>query len=196
MRKAGLFLIILFGLAGLAQPRAEGSFNRVVQIGQAAPAWRDLPGVDGQKHSLAQIQTRLVAVAFVANHCVLCQFQEKELIQIQKDYGKDLQLVAISISTSEPDLLPKMIERAKASGYNFPYLHDFSQDIGRHFGVTQTPTVFLVDQDRRIVYYGALNDDQTPIKRHYLREALDATLASRPVKTPCTRSFGCGIRYD
>jgi thiol-disulfide isomerase/thioredoxin len=154
-------------------PSAEVS--RPAEISQEVkPDWNDLPGVDGKTHSLKDIKTRFVAVVFLANHCALCRFQEEELNRIQEDYReKGLTLVAVSVSTRSEDQLPKMIERSKSAAYKFSYLHDSSQETGRRFRVTCTPTVFLLNEERKIVYRGALNDDGTPIMKHYLREALD-----------------------
>jgi thiol-disulfide isomerase/thioredoxin len=164
---------------------------------EAKPDWNDLPGVDGKTHSLKDIKTRFVAVAFLANSCALCRFQEAELNRIQEDYReKKVTLVAISVGNRPEDQLPKMIERSQAASYKFPYLHDASQETGRRFKATCTPTIFLLNEDRKIVYRGALNDDGTPIVKHYLRDALDDSLAGRPVALPKTRAIGCGIRYD
>ena len=159
--------------------------------------WNDLPGVDGKTHSLKDIKTRFVAVAFLANSCALCRFQEAELNRIQEEYReKGVTVMAISVGTRPEDQLPRMIERLQAAGYKFPYLHDASQETGRRFRVTCTPTVYLLNEDRKIVYRGALNDDGTPIAKHYLRDALDDSLAGRPVAVPKTRAIGCGILYD
>jgi len=159
--------------------------------------WNDLPGVDGKTHSLKDIKTRFVAVAFLANQCALCQFQEEELNRITEEYrDKGVTVVGISVSTRPEDRLSKVIERTGTAPLKFPYLHDASQEIGRTLRVSCTPTVLLLDEERKVIYRGALNDDGTPIKKHYLREALEDSLAGRPVAVPKTRAIGCGIRYD
>ena len=40
-------------------------------------------------------------------------------------------VVAINVNNSEADKLPKMSERAKEKGFNFPYLYDETQTIAR-----------------------------------------------------------------
>ena len=91
-----------------------------------------------------------------------------------------------------------MKKRAADKGFNFPYLYDASQKIGRDYGATVTPHVFVLDQDRKIAYIGAVDDKQDVDKarRHYLRDALDALLAGKAPPQAVTRQFGCGIRYE
>ena len=67
----------------------------------------------------------------------------------------------------------------------------------RAYGATCTPHVFLLDQDRKVVYMGAVDDNQQPDKvtKHHLREAIDAALAGTSAATTETKQFGCGINY-
>jgi peroxiredoxin len=192
-------VIVCLGLACILPARAEDpekSANRLA-IGERAPAWVDLPGVDGKKHCLEDIRSEFVVVAFVANHCPLCRFQERELSRIARAYGEHrVQVVAISVSRFKEDSILKMRERAEAARLPYAYLRDETQEIGRRFRVTRTPTVFLLNKERKIAYSGALDDDGTPIKEHYLRDALEASLEGRSIEHPLTQAQGCGIQYD
>ena len=72
-----------------------------------------------------------------------------------------------------------MIIRAGERGFTFDYLHDPEQTLAHALGSERTPEVFVFDRDRRLVYHGAIDDnrDDTEVAHHYLRDALDATLA-------------------
>ena len=91
-----------------------------------------------------------------------------------------------------------MAQEARDSGYTFPYLYDATQKIGRDYHATVTPHVFVLDQRRKIAYMGAVDDSQQPggVKKHYLRDALDALLAGKKAPQEVTRQFGCGIQYE
>ena len=39
----------------LAASAVAGKYNEVLNIGDAAPAWKELEGVDGKRHSLADL---------------------------------------------------------------------------------------------------------------------------------------------
>ena len=52
-------LALLFASPTAAGP---GKYNKVLGIGDKAPAWENLDGTDGQKHSLADLKDRDVVV--------------------------------------------------------------------------------------------------------------------------------------
>jgi peroxiredoxin len=107
-------------------------------------------------------------------------------------------VVALSVSTEPDDRLDRMKERARAKGFNFPYLFDGSQKIGRQLGATVTPEIFVLDKERKIIYMGAFDDSLSVAKvtRKYLEEALDAALAGKPIPSVETRPVGCSIEYQ
>ena len=56
------FVMALLVSSLLCVTAAEGGqYNQVLSIGDEAPAWKDLPGVDGEQHSLAQPGDQLQA---------------------------------------------------------------------------------------------------------------------------------------
>jgi peroxiredoxin len=171
-----------------------------VKVGAAAPEWLDLEGVDGKLHKLADLKdAKAVLVVFTCNHCPVAQAYEDRIIALYKDYHeKGVEVVAINVNNGESDRLPAMKERAKDKGFEFAYLYDPSQAIGRAYGATVTPHAFLLDGDRNVAYIGAIDDNQDAdeTQEHYVREALDAVLAGEAVKTATTKPSGCGIQYE
>ena len=124
-----------------------------------APAWIDLPGTDGKKHSLADLKDKpVVVVVFTCNSCPVGRTYEDRIIEFAKKHAapdSKVALVAINVNTIEEDRLPKMQERAKEKGFPFLYLFDESQRIARDFGAMYTPEFFVIDKDRKIAYMGA-----------------------------------------
>ena len=86
-------------------------------------------------------------------------------------------------------------------GHATAVLLDAKGETGKLFGAKTTPHMFVIDQKGVLVYAGAIDDkrstDVEDVKgaRNYVREALDAVLAGRPVKTPYTKSYGCSVKY-
>ena len=114
-----------------------------VSIGEVAPSF-DLPGVDGKSYSLESFQgKKAVVVMFTCNHCPTVQAYEERLVAIQRDYAdKGVQLVAINANESvhyPEDNFDNMVKRAKAKGYNFPYLRDETQQVAKAFGLNTHP---------------------------------------------------------
>jgi peroxiredoxin len=171
-----------------------------VKIGDEAPQWKDLEGIDSKAHSLADLEeAKAVLVVFTCNHCPVAQAYEDRLNELHKDYtDKDVQIVAINVNNMEADRLPAMKVRGEEKGFQFAYLYDPSQKIGREFGATVTPHAFVLDQDRKIAYMGAIDDEMNPEKvtTRYVRDALDAVLAGESPETADTKAFGCGIKYE
>jgi peroxiredoxin len=171
-----------------------------LKIGDAAPVFADLLAIDGQKHKLDDYKNaKIVVVVFTCNHCPVATAYEDRLIALQKDYqAKGVQLVAVNVNNIEADRLDKMKERAAAKKFNFPYLYDATQKIGRDYGAKVTPHVFVLDKNRKIAYLGAVDDtqDATKVKNRFLREAIDALLAGKKPPQEVTKQFGCGIQYE
>ncbi len=191
--------ILALLLALLALPRAE-SLLAGVKIGDPAPNFKGIIGTDGKRHSLSDYKDfKLVVLVFTCNHCPVASAYEKRLIALQKAYKtKGVQLVAVNVNTIEPDRLDKMKQRARERKFNFPYLYDPSQKMGRQYGATVTPHVFLLDQKRKVAYMGAVDDKMNAdqVTKTYLRNAIDAALKGKKPPQTVTKQFGCGIRYE
>jgi peroxiredoxin len=179
-----------------------GQYNKKINHGDPAPVWSDLPGVDGRKHSLADLKDKdVVVVIFTCNSCPAAVGYEGRIKELVKKYasGPDSKvgIVAINVNTIPEDRLDKMTERAKAEKFNFPYLYDESQKIAKAYGATYTPEFFVLNKERRIVYMGAMDDRNKAedAKVKYLEPAIDATLAGKKVETVETIGRGCLIRY-
>jgi peroxiredoxin len=171
-----------------------------LKIGDTAPNWNGIIGTDDKTHSLSDYKdAKLVVVVFTCNHCPVAQAYQDRLIAMQKDYqSKGVQLVAVNVNNIPEDKFEKMKERAKAKAFNFPYLYDATQKIGRDYGATVTPHVFLLDKNRKTAYIGAVDDNMKPadVKKQYLRDAIEALLAgSEPPKTNA-KPMGCAIQYE
>lgn len=172
-------------------------------LGSPAPAFAGLQGVDGLQHGLADYAAaKALAIIFWCNHCPYVQAYEDRIKALQQELGpKGLQVVAINSNDAAAypeDSFAGMEARAKARGFNFPYLRDESQQAAREFGALRTPHIFLFDAERKLAYLGRVDDnyaDPGLVKRQELREAVDDILEGRPVRTPETFAIGCTIKW-
>lgn len=187
---------LLFNVAAIA-----GTYNKLLSIGDAAPAWSDLVGSDGQKHSLADFAEKEVLVlCFTCNTCPYAVDYEDRLIALAKKFAADdnkCGLIAINANKVKDDLLPAMQERAKAKGFNFPYLHDETQQVAKSYGATFTPEFVVLNKDRKVIYLGAMDDspDGKKITKRYIEDAITASLAGRTPEIAETPAVGCAVRY-
>ncbi len=183
--------------AGQAANAAK--FNRKVDVGKPAPVWKNLAGVDGRTHSLSDYKSaKVLVIAFMCNQCEVSQAYEERFIALAKEFKPNqVALVGISCSLLPADRLDKMVERAKKQRFNFDYLTDPSQQVGKGYGATVTPQMFVLDQSRNIAYMGRFDDSMyaDDVHRQFVEDAVRAILTGRQVDPSETRASGCAIEY-
>jgi peroxiredoxin len=195
------FALALLVAAGCMLGSSQaGQFNKKLNIGDAAPVFTALPGVDDKAHSLSDYKDKdVVVVCITCNHCPVAVAYEDRLIEFVKKHGGPdgkVAFVAINVNNLDADKLPKMKERAKEKGFNFDYIYDSSQKIGRELGASVTPEFFVYNKDRKLVYMGAMDDSQSAPKVKHLEEAVKAALAGEMPKVKETRPLGCPVKYE
>jgi peroxiredoxin len=188
-------------VASFATISRAGTYNKQLSIGDKAPDWKELEGADGKKHSLAEFAGKdVVVICFTCNTCPYAVDYEDRLIALAKSFAADgskCALVAINANKVKDDLLPAMQERAMAKGFNFPYLHDATQQTARGHGAAYTPEFVVLNKERKVVYLGAMDDspDGKKITKRYVEDAIAAALAGRKPETTETPAVGCAVRY-
>ncbi len=194
-----LVLATAFMLAAIPLAYA-GKYNPVLSIGDSAPAWKDLPGIDGKRHSLAGLKdAAAVVLVFTCNSCPYAIDYEQRIIALTKEFAaRKVAVVAVNVNTIPEDNFEAMQRRAKSQGFNFTYLFDETQQIAKDYGATYTPEFFVLDRQRKIAYMGALDDSPNPAKAsvRHVAEALTELLANKQPKLTETIAIGCRIRIE
>ena len=88
--------------------------------------------------------------------------------------------------------------RARNLGINFPLIQDHLQDIVGDYGVKRIPEAFLIDNELKLRYRGAIDDnckDSSNITCHYLADAIDALLHSNEIEFKETDVVGEPIKW-
>lgn len=196
----------LFGFGVLAvlsvvSPVVAGEYNEVLSIGDAAPAWSDLPGTDGKKHSLSDYQSYdVVVLVFTCASCPTAVDYEDRINELAKKYGGKegkAAIVAVCVNRVKGDTLPELTERAKQREFAFDYLHDESQKIAKDYGAIFTPEFYVFNRDRKLVYMGAMDDvsDAAKVTKKYVEVAIEAALKGESPAVTETIGRGCRVRY-
>ena len=192
---AAILLALVLGGA----PVHAGKYNPTLSIGDAAPEFKGLADADGKTHSLADFKDKaVVVVAFSCNTCPTAVDYEDRLIALAKKFADDAAVIMINSNKVEGDLLPQLGEKAKAKGFNFPYVHDDdAQSTAKAYGATFTPEFFVLNKERKIIYMGALDDSTNPenVKQHFVADAITAALAGKSPAVAETVARGCTVRY-
>ncbi len=94
-------------------------------------------------------------------------------------------------------------DAAKRFGLSHPILRDEIGAVGHAYGATNTPHLFVIDKNGTLVYSGAIDNSpdaegdspQGGPLQNYVDSALADLAAGRPVRTPKTKAYGCGVKY-
>ena len=194
----------VLALLAAAAPAFAGKYNAVLNIGDPAPAWTDLEGVDGRRHSLSDSADKeVVVVVFTCNSCPVATDYEDRIIAFAKKSAapeSKVALVAINVNKVAEGQLPKIRVRAEAKGFInlFPYLYDDTQQIGRAFGAAFTPEFFVLNRQRQVVYMGGMDDNSRAeeVKTNFLDPAVEAALAGKTPDVTEAPAIGCRVRYE
>jgi hypothetical protein len=146
-----------------------------------------------------------VALVWTNPDCpfIVRHYKENTFTNLRKHYDKEKVAILLVDSTSEA--MKGGTERTKkmAEKYDLklPVLHDTDGTVGRAYEAKRTPQVYVIDQEGKLVYNGALdNDPQGKMKaaerENYAMAAIDAALAGKtPEKQTGTKVYGCSVKY-
>ena len=162
--------------------------------------FEDLPGVDGERHSLTTLAgERATVLVFTSGGCPTARSYEDRLIGLAARWHRaGVRLVAINSNNphlSPPDTLDAMTRRSAMRGFNFPYLKDADGEVARSYQVACTPHAVVLGSDLAVVYSGRIDDSRTgaAIRSRDLEAAMADIAAGRPVGIDRTEAFGCSI---
>ncbi|GAB1263441.1 redoxin domain-containing protein [Aurantivibrio infirmus] len=186
-----------------------GEFNHVINIGDPLPAFSNLPSVKGKTFSSNDFKEDILVLVSLSNNCPFSRGAEKDIVDLVNTFkDESVRVVGVSYNLHENDLMPAMKDRAKAKGFNFTYLRDDSQALGRALGTSVTPEFYIFDKERRLIYMGVMFDspamaqseDKTvymrgEITERYVDSAILRTLAGKDVSTTETKPYGCSVEY-
>ena len=174
-----------------------------LNIGDKAPsATVKMKNVDGNEVSIADVAGKQgTLVMFSCNHCPFVKAWQGRIASIG-NAAKASGIGVIIINPNDPTEYPEdsyaeMQARAKLLGFTFPYVVDATSDVARAFGATRTPEAFLFDKNGKLVYHGAIDDSREAdqVTKHFLQDAIDATMTGKAVPVAETKFVGCSIKF-
>jgi len=175
----------------------------VCNFGEPAAAF-DLPGTDGQRHSLESCRgPNGLLVMFICNHCPFVKAVIDRLIRDCRELaGHGIGCVAIMSNdvAAYPDDSPDNMRRwAEQLDFPFPYLYDESQAVARAYGAVCTPDFFGYNARLELQYRGRLDASGRNAgpadARRELFEAMREIARSSSGPREQTASIGCSIKW-
>jgi len=178
-----------------------------IKPGDPAP---DFNGTDsnGKPETLAQYHGKYIVLEWTNQGCPFTRkhYETGNMESLQKQWTAKgvVWLTVISSAPGEqgfqtPAQENDYLTRMKASPT--AVLLDPTGAIGRLYAAKTTPHMFVIDPNGKLIYEGAIDDQPTPdpasIKtaHNYVSEALEDSMAGKPVANPVTRAYGCSVKY-
>ncbi len=189
---AGLLAMIALPAFGADKPRDRS------HVGDTSLSLKDVSGKEHKPFDLGA--DRASVLIFVLHDCPIANAYAPEIARIAKDYqAKPVRLALVYV---DPDLTIKEINRhRKEYGHEgYTAFFDRKHKLVRATGADVTPEAAVIDASGRIAYRGRISNlyadygkRRRKATRHDLRDAINAILAGKAVKTPRTEALGCFI---
>lgn len=123
--------------------------NAELTVGMIAPEFT-LPNFKSDEDiSLKDYEGKKVVLNFFASWCPFCQKEAPDLERINLEYGDDVQVITINLTTSEER--PEDID-AYLAHYNVtsPVALDFAGEVAALYQIASTPTNYFINSDGTI----------------------------------------------
>jgi peroxiredoxin len=189
--------VIAFAVAALAEPK----------IGQPAPDFT-AKDINGKAHRLSDYRGKVVVLEAYNLDCPFCANHYKsgamQALQAAVTSKGGIWLVVNSSHTSTPSHRSAEAARTEFTAQGMKataWLDDSSGTVGKLFGMKTTPHMFVIDPQGVLVYQGAIDDRAASSgdprsARNYVKQAVEAVIAGKPVPVSETKPYGCGVKYS
>jgi peroxiredoxin len=181
---------------------AADEASTTAQIGKAAPDF-SLQDQNGKTVKLSDYKGKIVVLEWFNQGCpyVVRHYKAKTMTSTADKYkGQDV--VWLAINTTAGKSAEDNKTSAEAWSISYPILSDTSSAVAQQYGAKTTPHMFVIDKEGKLIYNGAIDDDSSADgtkgdkATNYVAKALDEVLAGKPVSTPETKPYGCGVKYQ
>jgi peroxiredoxin len=191
----------------LAMCAALPALWAAARIGEAAPDFTATAS-NGKTVHLADYRGKYVVLEWHNNGCpyVGKHYRSGNMQKLQKEWTSR-GVVWFTVLSSAPgkqgyvnaseenEYLVKMQAAPTAA------LLDPSGEIGHLYDAKTSPQMVVINPEGTLIYSGAIDDKPTTDLQdvqgatNYVSQALEESMAGKPVQTPTTRPYGCSVKY-
>ena len=198
-----IFSTALLSLVGTAFYAAADS----PAVGSVAPDF-SLPDANGKSHSLSQYKGKYVVLEWFNPECpfVKKHYGSGNMQKLQGEYTSK-GVVWLTIDSNAPGSEGNMtLDQAQNvmkqwNTKQTALLLDPEGKVGREYNARNTPHMFVINPEGKVVYEGAIDSKATPnpadiaSSTNYVKVALDESMGGKPVSNANTRPYGCSVKY-
>lgn len=196
------FAVVFAALCAVPTARAAA------EVGQPAPDFT-LTDINGITHKLSDYKGKVVVLEWVNPGCPIVQkhYNSHNMQDTQKFAAAD-GVVWLSINSAgyhgaQGDLSNEDAAawQKKMGATTTAFFRDQTGKVGHLYGATATPHMFVIKADGILAYKGAIdsipsgNQSDIPKATNYVKAALEAVKAGKPVEKSATQAYGCAVKY-
>lgn len=178
-----------------------------VKPNTTAPDFK-LNDMNGKVHSLSEFKGKWVVMEWFNKDCpfVRKHYGSNNMQNLQKAYtAKGVVWLTIYSSAKGNQGYEESIDAIKTQqelkGYSSFLLADNNGIVGKLYGAQTTPHMFIISPDSKVIYTGAIDDNNSPdpkviaSSKNYVAQALDSAMANKAVEVAHAKPYGCGVKY-
>jgi peroxiredoxin len=177
------------------------------EIGKPAPDFT-LTDLAGKPVKLSQFKGKTIVLEWFNPGCPFVKKSHTvgSLIDTAKRHTKN-GVVWLAINSAaagkQGNELAMNVEAVKTFGLEHPVLRDETGVVGKAYGATNTPNMFVIDKKGVLVYSGAIDNSPDAEGKsptgdkliNYVDAAIEDLAAGHAVRTPTTKPYGCSVKY-
>ncbi len=183
------------------------SIEQSATIGAKAP---DFTATDshGKEINLSDFKGKTVVLEWTNHGCpYVRKFYDTHTMQDMQKDATDRGMIWLSIVSSRkgaqgfttPDQANALIDREDS--HATARILDTDGTLGRLYGASTTPHMYIIDADGVLAYAGAIDDqpsvahDSLKGAKNYVKLALQDLANDKPPTTSTSKPYGCGVKY-
>jgi len=155
-----------------------------------------LPDASGAAHTLASLHgSKGTVLIFIATQCPVSNGYNERMEKLAQDFkARGINVIGINANSTESAADVK--DHAAKNNLTFTILKDNGNKVADRLGASRTPEAYFLDAGNKLLYHGRIDNsrDITQVNSSELRDALEATLAGKPVPKATANAFGCSIK--
>ena len=204
---AAITVIMSPSIAQATEPVGDAPAAVTAEIGKPAPAFTATDS-NGKTHNLSDFAGKTVVLEWTSHECpyVRKHYDSGNMQGLQKD-ATDKGIIWLTVVSSAPDKqgytdadeANRVIDREKSA--ETARLLDPTGALGKLYGASTTPHMFVIDGAGTLVYAGAIDDKPSVSAsslegaQNYVKDALADLAAGTAVKVASSKPYGCGVKY-
>ena len=178
-----------------------------IKAGKAAPDFT-FTDIEGTTAKLSDFRGKYVVIEWFNHGCPFTEkhYKSDKMQDLQRKYTEEgvVWIAVNSTNEGHANYQDAAMTRKEAEAYGTSATYivlDPSGKIGKLYGAKTTPDIFIVDPQGKLIYTGAADSinstdtDDIPKAENYIDLALTEAMAGKPVATPETKPYGCGVKY-